>query len=1080
MKFLKIEEIRWEGNEGGEAFGGYIYSMSVQMGYSEGPTRVTLNIVNETGNYEATDKDGNKSTWVGALSTSETRELRLGNLDPMHLHLVSYEIRTTVGQRILTLQLVDTSVLLDKVFVGLINRHVQANEESPYIARYGKTLEDVEVDLKVRCLKCDGTSETELVSPGDDIAGAKDSDGKQLEYSKVLRKIDVVQSGQAGDIGVGYVEPNDVSDFRENGGMVILGKEGFVEQVCDIPEVDYNFSELLEAMDATFNQGAGSSLSRGTYIKIKEADVTSDPPTRTLFDRNTEYRQQYTGTLREVLNAWCADFGFSFTWDLYKAEPTIVGLDLSEESIVDKETESATKGQRYIDVIKDIVTKLNSETGEIGTIAESTTESASLENTFKSGYVSQYLKSARTKEIERTLFKKKMFYNVPIEAITTEAERGNMPMDQFIITCALAKYSQELRKHYLYTKGLGYDWVREALGINTNIIQKLTPAEENAIIVNDPNLYKDMSRKYRFKAGGFSMYLIQYNDDKAAEFEQWQSNIANNFIGQYYYSPVDQTELNSKACGTDDEQIHETEVIAGGQVEQYDMNNFKDFTKLPYAEVMKSALGHKLQNVIPYINVKRKDEQGYNPDFFISGTSGNPEDSYEWKTKRVHMFRKEAPWGLPQEAMDQWKADLPISDFNVTIMDLTGTARLMFHELIQRNLMGAATKKTLEDHDNLKLIIVPASNGMAKAFDIQRGWPNEASLGGANTRNYSPHYFNGAYMGNMFEKVFASQEDTESEYATPECVTKCETSVVEGICGKCNWDSDINKMYVGFPEWTGWKYTEDSTIENPKMTPIGVKAEYLFVWSAYTPGFRLPSAPGPVTKLFPMIIFPVMQPYQGYTRFRTYKKLTIPAEKRILGSALPKNSQDKMVQYDPVFELNGADNEYKTYVFDDPKKYKNKFMGIRVLENLITNDADTIINANKPDEQTEGIVQLVLPFSNTEQLQKYNEDSGKGKLKTVTLEQYHSLLYDKFKEDAVGSAKVAELFSFTLAGLDFSGVPGLTEMIDPAKGLLNLGVSIDENGTSADLSFGTKPPVYPKAQVFMKKIEPKMNLFGRK
>jgi len=1018
---------------------------------------------------------------VGALSTSETRKLKLGNLDAMWLHLVSYEIRTTVGQRILTLQLVDTSVLLDKVFVGLINRHVQANEESPYIARYGKTLEDVEVDLKVRCLKCDGTSETELVSPGDDIAGAKDSDGKQLEYSKVLRKIDVVQSGQAGDIGVGYVEPNDVSDFRENGGMVILGKEGFVEQVCDIPEVDYNFSELLEAMDATFNQGTGSSLSRGTYIKIKEADVTSDPPTRTLFDRNTEYRQQYTGTLREVLNAWCADFGFSFTWDLYKAEPTIVGLDLSEESIVDKETKSATKGQRYIDVIKDIVTKLNSETGEIGTIAESITESASLENTFKSGYVSQYLKAARTKEVERTLFKKKMFYNVPIEAITTDAERGGMPMDQFIITCALAKYSQELRKHYLYTKGLGYNWVREALGINTNIIQKLTAAEEDAIIVNDPNLYKDMSRKYKFKAGGFSMYLIQYDDDKAAEFEQWQSNIANNFMGQYYYSPVEQAEVNSKACGADSEDIYETEVVAGGQVEQYEMNNEKDFAKLPYADIMKSANGHQLQRVIPYIDVKRKDEQGYNPDFFLpsgsSGTAGNT--NYEWKTKRVHMFRKEAPWGLPQEAMDEWKTGLPISDFNVTIMDLTGTARLMFHELIQRNLMGAATKKTLEDHDNLKLLIVPASGGMAKAFSVQAGLRNETYLGGASSRNYSPHYFNGAYLGNMFEKVFASQDESgTSGYATPECVTKCETSVVEGICGKCNWDSDVNKMYVGFPEWTGWKYTEDSTIANPKMTPIGVKAEYVMIWSAYTKG--QPSFGGPVTTLFPTLIFPVMQPYQGYTKFKTYKKLTIPAEKRILGSALPKNSQDKMVQYDPVFELSGADNEYKTYIFEPPGDYENKFMGIRVLENLITNDADTVINVNKPDEQTEGIVQLVLPFSNTEQLQKYNEDSGKGKLKTVTLEQYHSLLYDKFKEDAVGSAKVAELFSFTLAGLDFSGVPGLTEMINPAKGLLSMGVSIDENGTAADLSFGTKPPVYPKAQVFMKKIEPKMNLFGRK
>ena len=213
MKFLKIEEISWHGNKGGEAYGGYIYSMSIQMGYSDGPTRITLNIVNETGKYEARDKDGNKSTWANILSTIDTYELKLGTLDSMHLHLISYEIRTTVGQRVLTLQLVDTSVLLDKVFVGLINRHVQANEKSPNIATYGKTLEDVEVDLKVRCLKCDGSDDTELVSPGDDISGAKDSDGNQLTYSKVLRKIDVVQSGNIEGVGRGYVQPNDPTDF---------------------------------------------------------------------------------------------------------------------------------------------------------------------------------------------------------------------------------------------------------------------------------------------------------------------------------------------------------------------------------------------------------------------------------------------------------------------------------------------------------------------------------------------------------------------------------------------------------------------------------------------------------------------------------------------------------------------------------------------------------------------------------------------------------------------------------------------------------------------------------------------------
>lgn len=1056
MAFRKIEEIVFQNNPSGEAFGGYIYSMNVQMGYTNGPTRITLNIVNETGVYTAKDKTG--TTIEGGLNsllgTSDVYELKIGDLKKMHLHLISYEIRTSVGQRILTLQLIDTSVLLDKVFVGLINRHVAAKDLSPYGAQYGVE-KTASVDLKMRCLKCDGTSETEIVTPGETLI----TGGEGEKYRPLERKIFVVQSsGSAPQVGEAYVEPREADNFRKNGGLVILGKEGFVEQICDVPEVDYNFDELLKGISPT-------------YIKIKN-DVSGNP---TLTDRNNNYRQQYTGTLREVLNAWCSDFGFSFVWDLYESTPQLAGIDLSKDFSDDETTE------RYIDKIKTVVSNIKSNgTSGIGTVVTSTSESASLENTHKTGYISQYLKPARARETNRIYYRKKMFYNVPIEAITTPAERGYMPLADFMITCALAKYSQVMRRHYLYAAGLDNGWVRYSLGVG--MWRTLNAKERDIVVTNMPQSnFTEMARKFGRKAGGFSMHVLEYKDDAAAEFEQWQANIANNFIGKYYYAPVDQSEVDNKTCETENEFKNETEVVAGGEVEQYDLNNHVDMTKLPYADIMRNSNSHQLQNVIPYIDIKRTDEAGYNPDFFVSGTSGNEGTAgtsgilYDWKTKRIHLFTKEAPWGTTQEVMDAWKEGIPIEDMNVMITPLTGTIKLMFHQMVYKNAgLSAETGKFISGNDNLKLVIVPHGRGMKGVFNVHAGIQNETFLGGQSRKMYSPHYFNGAYLGNMFEKVFLSQGDKDETHNDLDCPTLCETSVVEYVCGHCNYDSAANKMYVGYPEWTGWKTDEE---DPTKINPIGVKAEYVMLFSRHKV-WQVSVGPGmQKVTLTPTIIFPVMQPYQGYVKSTSFKKITIKSQKRVLGSALPKDIADEyLTKYNPDFGLEEGSDEFKSYIWETPNFYENNTMGIKVLENLITNDADTVINLLNPAEQEPGIVQVVVPIGTEE---AWKSEGTDGKLKALTLEQYHDLLYDKFKQDAIGSSDITEVFNFTLAGLDFSGAAGLTDLLVPEKGLLGMSVSVDESGTVADIAFGTRPPVFPKAQVYMKKIEPKLNIFGR-
>ena len=122
-------------------------------------------------------------------------------------------------------------------------------------------------------------------------------------------------------------------------------------------------------------------------------------------------------------------------------------------------------GQSYLENVKAVIEKIKEQDHEEAAVIESISENASLENTYKTGYVSQYLKPARTKETSKIFFKKKMFYNIPIEAITSRQERFNLQDHEFIISCTLAKFSPEMRRHYLYSLGISNKNVRKALGI---------------------------------------------------------------------------------------------------------------------------------------------------------------------------------------------------------------------------------------------------------------------------------------------------------------------------------------------------------------------------------------------------------------------------------------------------------------------------------------------------------------------------------------------------------------------------------------------------------------------------------------
>ena len=252
MSFRTIEGIKIGAAAGvssssaidGEAFGGKVYGFNMQVGFTEQPTKLSLNIVNETGEYpDLTDK----------LTFLSPYRIELGGIT-FFMYLISYNKSSSPESKTLQCNFIDGSHLLDRVFVGLINRH---SSDSDKISQ--KT---VKFELPFNCPPC----------------GLAEDDARIVNFSstRTERTLDFSNFTPIGD--------------NIDGGFLLLGEEEWAQTSCDLPNVSYNFSDLKAAAE-------GIGL---------EINVTDKAPS---------LRQNFEGSLRDVLNQWCSAFGVSFTWD---------------------------------------------------------------------------------------------------------------------------------------------------------------------------------------------------------------------------------------------------------------------------------------------------------------------------------------------------------------------------------------------------------------------------------------------------------------------------------------------------------------------------------------------------------------------------------------------------------------------------------------------------------------------------------------------------------------------------------------------------------------------------------------------
>jgi hypothetical protein len=452
--FKILKGVQVQGNAPGMAYGGGIYNMSCSLGSSGEPTKVSLSIVSESGVYSPPTPN----VTLGGL-TNITIADNVGSVTIHRLYPYKYTTNSSAESKTLSVSFVDQGAALNKIFVGLTARHAPIDGID--------TKAEAEIfNFDVRCLECN-TLWPHFVQMNGDV-------------TRTLLKADL----GFGCSGVG------IGNATINGGFIIIGEEKFTDGNCEVPAVEYSFNDLCVALD---NMGIAHNL--------------------TLYNRSTFYTAAYTGTLKEVLNSWAADFGFSFTIDPFNPTLTIVSDDLERPVGL-----AAVNNAINLGFYK----------GSTG-LLRSRSQTLSLEGTYAQKPIVKNIKPARGFSRQQTSYKEMNAYPVHIrEAVDYHAHLGRSDA-QLMVSMALAKYQKQARLIWLSDQA-GKAWV----GAKTGPFPALGFIPHQDGYITDADTKKHLLDLFGGAAGGSSAF----------KHPVWQ-NPNNYMVFVGVYNPADQGQVEA-------------------------------------------------------------------------------------------------------------------------------------------------------------------------------------------------------------------------------------------------------------------------------------------------------------------------------------------------------------------------------------------------------------------------------------------------------------------------------------------------------------------------------------------------------
>lgn len=560
-------------NLGSKLFNGYVYNFSLDVGANGDPTTLVLNLaLDKTLKFtkpsktiqeqrkEAIQDIGSLNSigvGVGNIGTGPFQSQKIDpdfNIDEKYLgvesaynisiidevgnasyqlknfRIVSYSINKKDDQKILSLVLKDISFVLSKIYVSVLGQELALDSRSEV---------DAVIDqIKINCPPVGAQANRTVIAKNFTqtlhFAGQKLANTLKQNYGSVLDISSDESSSKKNYIVIKSANKNK-SIANGYGAVIILGEEEFRDGPCDASEIYYSFDTLLAAMEklgiSTIPPEYISKPNSTAYRTLKDKSLGTDGVAR--------IKRNYRGNLKDVLNQWCEEYGFSY-FVAFSSENTsssqsilIKGIDLS--SPTSKESVMETKNQ---------IEKLEAEVNQEDFVIKSQEFGYDLSQKLLRLYSSYYFKESKEKGFNYENFLattqfKPILLNEVYPALfgngstTKDFSGSNRSYEQVLISAILGKFAPKLRQIYNVSIGafsaLGFVSLGKINAIdNPRLI--FQEAVTKALDIQADVLYDSVSSQI-----AYDMRFGFFNDNLASQVEKIENFIAD-FVGAYYWT----------------------------------------------------------------------------------------------------------------------------------------------------------------------------------------------------------------------------------------------------------------------------------------------------------------------------------------------------------------------------------------------------------------------------------------------------------------------------------------------------------------------------------------------------------------
>ena len=1084
-------------NDPGLAYGGVIYSSTATVGYNGSATQLSINVALDTatsstyGNANPRDFSITKND----LDLTSPTEIKFAKVPFFkNMFLSSYEISKEVEDKILSLTYSDGSVLLDRVFVGLIHEHFEVDPNKHGVLNL--------VELNIKCPKKikQGTEvgsypeHADLANPHkqDEVYEVCSATETVTGLRKTYRKL----ANPTGDPKVNYKTLRQDESNIWAGGYIVLGKEEFSESKCAVRDVSYSFRDLISAI-----RSFGISVNLSRFPNRKNID---------------QLTKNYSGTVRDVMQNWGNDLGITFYWDFSRTKPTLAIVNLADRSIQDK-FENAIASIDGLD--KGHGSDLISGSD---IIINSKQHTVDLNGTYSQAFSSNLTRGPSAQEKQKTFSSPVIFACQTLNAIAEERKKGQAVerfisgrgLSDYFVSMSLNKYAKSVRDPFLVRKAIqitndNNDIYPEAEGyfraLGFREVVPLTfgnPTTDNAVkqVLNHVQGSLGLSQiltqtlqniDIHYGDGYkpvFHVFLAVYDESLKNTAMEIESSVADNFLGKHYTLAAPAAEYFE--CNPNYKILETLKTTPNsefyGQSQHY---------KTPMAKFLESINELKIDGMVTdgtlYQNEIYDETNKLIEGFVKKCEEGNPLFDKDRERGFFH-FERNAPWFANQRDIDnllnpyRMATDNPDSSgikygyvkdtiLNRVRADIMAPYQPFMYDVpletapavrrLLKNQGAVADMRATEPRAQLLKMLTILDQNMMQGNKVKvvvcmmgdRGDAAEDSPYSIGDIIITPP----APKRNTIEEINALQSlcdraNNTLKKDTEECKTTCENDFIEEMCsseilgqGKLNCADLENIRDSAFSteikpdnddQIKGWSIclTRRNTDKVNLLNDAGTASV-----STWLPGRQLLYSDvkeGSVDAARHFIVSPSQYGHKGVLRYERNLTITDFGQRKVF---------DGLHQTKPVIKPTVSSVRYQTQD--------------------ITQD---IVSVYNPDNR-QGIVEGQIPIDVLAQITgeiSNDKDNEYLTLQSITASNYHNLLKTNISAQQVTTPRESVNYKIYLD--ESSGLSDLIGYLKQENGLDGLSIMADAGGYYLNVQFSNRPPMNPSLDVLFRMVKP--------